>query len=256
MNPMRTSIQDAGWRVLLWLLAIQAVVSAVTQPRLFSSDLQAARAAGAGGDAAQVLTVLMVLIALALIFAGLSRRQDRRGTWYVVAPLLTYCLIYNLVAWSSQGKLRLQYLTVSLLLLAVWALGPPDRDRLVNQARRVLIFILTASLIVAVVVPSWAIDQTYENPILPSIHFRLYGILYHPNALGGAASALIGLLLVSQSNLRFRYLQWTLAFSVLFLTFSKTAWIASVVLLVLVVHLRRPLRRRGSHSCGGADRHP
>lgn len=244
MKGTRPLFVDSGWGAILIALAIQSVLSAVTMPRLFSSELQVARANGAGGSAAQMLTLAMAITALGLIVAGLALRRDRRAAWHIISPLLAYCAVYAAVAWSNDGKLRLQYLVVPMFLFAAWALGAPDPDRLAQLARRLLLLIIVGSLLSALVATAWSVDNTYLNPILPGFHFRLYGILYHPNALGGIACAFIALLLTSGGALRWRKLQWLLALLVLFLTFSKTAWIAAAVLIILLIHRRRPAPSR------------
>lgn len=116
--------------------------------------------------------------------------------------------------------------------IAVCLVTPGESDRILRTARDALLVLMAAGLLLALARPAMVFDMNYSEGLLPGLP-RFAGLTPHPVAQGMLAQ--LALLLLAARPLPRVWLHrsaWMLAWSVLLLAQSKTAWIAWIACAV------------------------
>ncbi len=135
---------------------------------------------------------------------------------------------------SAHPDFSYKSLYLPIILLAVYYQRITNIDLVVQVAKLAIFSLMAASLAGMVIKPDFVIHRP-EKGLIPGVDFRLFGLTPHANALGPVA--LIGLMLElhSPSTVRaMRVAQLLAAAAVFVLAQSKTAWVAAMVIVILV----------------------
>ena len=242
---VRKVAPDTRVTVLLVLIALGAMLSVALTPRTLNEvDLETAGRQlksdfDEGFAASRYLNVLIVGAGFVELLRGWlnSRAQS--------VPDPARPILYGLLGFhvgtiliqafgSAHPGFGYQSLYVPIVLLAVYYQRITDLARIVDVAKLGVLALMSASLVVISVKPDFVLHRP-DVGVIPGIDFRLFGLTPHANALGPVA--LIGLILEAwypSGSLPMRLLQFLMSAVVLVLAQSKTAWVAGLVILLVV----------------------
>lgn len=175
---------------------------------------------------------LATLTLVGVLAVALLRPRTPRAGQALWLGGAVFCLT-NLLTGVFAGGLPEEPLRVGLALTALWV-APRLEPRLVaSWAKAVLVLVLVGSaLAFAVGLPG--VTVPYEVGVLPGLAFRMQGILPHANDLAPLPVLYLLLEWSFPSRSIIRRPVGAVAVVLLVLTQSKTAWIAALVVFVLV----------------------
>jgi O-antigen ligase len=230
---------------------LTVVVSALSSPRLFSvvySEYTLGVNRGSSTISASspsvVSTVFCVFFAaLIVIYAG--RVRSPAAVWATRGALLMWLGYVMAQVSNDQNALSAR---ISVLPLAVVALSLDSNLRFESALRLVKAMLLSLvgfSLAAGLLIPSFAVDQSYRDDLLTFVTFRLYGVTSHPNQLGSIAALLILVGCYLASRRSGGWLCIAVGGLALAATFSKGSVVALAICLpMLLLFSRRPSIRR------------
>lgn len=233
-----------SWIFGLMIVGSVATVALSGRVLLSEAELAAHPFAGSAEEttrsstlASQLTTALILLLAGAEIFNWVVRRSRFEGrTARLWAAMMVYFLFSIVVsgAFGTFRNPRLNDLYVPFVLTAVALLGSGCDTAMWGRVRWALLVPAVGSLIAAVVAPKLALAPDYYQSLIPGFSKRLWGLSSHANALGIFAAAALVLELSPMLRKRPNLLVALLQLTVLVLTQSKTAWIGTIIGVLLV----------------------
>jgi exopolysaccharide production protein ExoQ len=172
-------------------------------------------------------------------------------------PLLAAMLLFYVGVLVVQGLFSEHVgfshkeLYLPIILLAAYHQPVRNLPLVLGGAKIVVLALMLGSLLGIAIRPDFVMHRP-EPGVIPGIDWRLFGLTSHANTLGPVA--LLGLLLELHSPSRRRWLRWlhlAAAGAVFVLAQSRTAWVAAV-LIGVVVWVPLSIAPRGG---AGADPH-
>ena len=235
----------------VFIVGIGAVLSvALTTRSLDESVLAGGRTVlyedyASGFAASRWLSMLLLGAAVVEIFRGWVRLrgvQQSDPAWPLLAALLLFYSGTLVVQGFLSEHVGFSYreLYLPLILLAVYYQPVHDLKVIFSAAKWAVLALMLGSLIGIVVRPDFVLHRPAPG-VIPGIDWRLFGLAPHANTLGPVA--LLGILLELYSPSRSRWLRalnLSVAVAVFVLAQSRTAWVAGV-LISIVVQLPRVL---------------
>lgn len=245
------------------VIGIGAVLSvALTTRNLDESVLTAGRTVlyedYAGGFAAsRWLSLLLLAAAVVEIFRGWVRRRGARQSdpaWPLLAALLLFYSGTLVVQGFLSEHVGFSYRELYLPIILLAAYYQPVRDfRLIFSAAKWAILALTLGSLIGIFVrPDFVLHRPAPG-VIPGIDWRLFGLATHANTLGPVA--LLGILLELYSPSRSRWLRTlhlSAACAVFVLAQSRTAWVAGVLIFIVVQLPRALVPKPGSADQQGS----
>lgn len=185
---------------------------------------------GSSGIVLRLISFVLVGLAGAKIFGWLMHRERRVASggaalFVALVAYFTTTVVLNSAFGSYPAFIHNNYYFL-IIASALYLARAECLDATVDFAKTSLLFFLVASLLVAVAMPSIAVQPSYTGWI-PSLSIRLWGLGSNPNSIGPLA--LLFLLLLYMHPYARKWLQFIglgAALLVLVLAQSKTAWIA------------------------------
>lgn len=235
------------WRaaVILWLIAISAVLNIVLVPRKLFLNYDAPtvdvaayiQGATQAGWLSRLFTIGLIGFALAMLLsAWLSRKKVGRNdpVWALGVVLGLYYLVNILSGATVAGVPAFNHksLYLPIVLGALIALPRVDLVRLIGHLKLILAVVMAMNLVTAIAFPGFALLRPYAGQ-LPGIDFRLYGVTAQANTLGPIALLLLLLELYFPSRTLVRWPILALALLNFLLAQSKTAWITAFAVVVI-----------------------
>lgn len=235
------------WRaaLILWLIAISAVLNVVLVPRkLFldenapSVDIAAyVQGAANAGWLSRLFTIGLIGFALAMLLSAWlsSKKSARKDPVWMLGIVLALYYLLNILAGATVAGIpgfNHKSLYLPIVLGALISLPYVDFSRLISHLKLILAAVMLMSLVAAVSFPDFALLRPYASQ-LPGIDFRLYGVTAQANALGTIALLLLLLELYFPSRALHRWPILALALMNFVLAQSKTAWLTAVVILII-----------------------
>lgn len=234
------------WRaaIILWLIAISAVLNIVLVPRRLFLDERASfvgaaaylEGAASAGWLSRAFTVALIGFSLSMLLAAwLSRTKSARKdpVWMLGIVLALYYLLNTLTGATVAGVPAFSHksLYIPIVLVALIALTQVELPRLVGHLKLILGLVMVMNLVAAAMFPDFALLRPYAGQ-LPGIDFRLYGVTSQANTLGPIALLLLMLELYYPSRAVFRWPLLVLALANFLLAQSKTAWLTAFAVLI------------------------
>ena len=231
--------------VLLVLIAVGAMVSVGLTPRTLNErDLETAGRQlmsdfDEGFAASRYLNVLIVGAGFVELLRGWLTSRVRavadpaRPVLYGLVGFYVGTIVIKAVG-SAHPEFGYQSLYVPIVLLTVYYQHITNLARIIDVAKLCVLALMVASLAAIAIKPDFVLHRP-DAGVVPGIDFRLFGLTPHANALGPIA--LIGLILEAwrpSSSLLLRVVQFAAAAVVFVLAQSKTAWVAALVILLVV----------------------
>jgi O-antigen ligase len=129
----------------------------------------------------------------------------------------------------------------AIAVAGVLSVRPLDIPLAIHHVKFSLFFLVSLSLIAAVIFPSLVLDTGYRG-LIPGLDIRLYGLSSGPNAMGPICLvAILAEVAFPQPNKSIHWLMVLVSAVALILTQSKTTWIAGIAALgVSFIALRLP----------------
>lgn len=237
-----------SWRAItiFWLVAISAVLNVVLVPRnlivdpdSLSIDMAAyIQGAVTAGWLSRFFTLALIGFSLAMLLSSwLAKRKDsyKDPIWSLGVVLGLYYLLSIVIGAtvSAVPGFNHKSLYIPIVLGALIAMPRIDFAKVIVHLKWILAVVMLMNLISAVGFSDFALLQPYAG-LLPGVDFRLFGVFSHPNTLGPTALLLLLLELYYPSRSYVRGLFLFLALSNFILAQSKTAWLAAVVVVIMV----------------------
>jgi len=173
-----------------------------------------------------------------------NRRLFMAFIAYAFCSLILPMVFGTKPAFSHEGLIA-----VPMFAAAYLARGEPI-DHFLASFRWALLLIIVASLCVAVVMPQMAVSK-YLTGLIPGLNVRLWGLTSHPNYMGALAITLMPILWLSPFRRGWlNKAAWALAALALFLTQSKTNWLAGAVVLGALLVFRHGRDEHGRLQIG------
>ena len=197
----------------------------------------------------RLLTLAILGISLARVSGQWLRRRDSiasSGTELFAAFAAFF--ISHTVLNSIFGTRPVFIHNIFYAIAAFAAVYAARRESLsitVSSAKVALFGLMFCSLVVAIAVPSLALEPGYKGWI-PGLTVRLWGIGSNANSIGPLA--LVALLIEYMQPCQKRWLHWSvlvMSFLVFVLAQSKTVWIVFVVLIPILLWYRMVKPKRG-----------
>lgn len=235
------------WRaaVILWLIAISAVLNVVLVPRTLFVNYDASTVAfstnihGATQAAwlSRLFTVGLIGFALTILLSALLSRKkigSNDPIWalgvvlglYYFVNILSGAIVAGVPAFSHKS------LYLPILLGALIALPQVDFLKLSRHLKLILAVVMAMNLVAAIAFPDFALLRPYAGQ-LPGIDFRLYGVTGQANTLGPIALLLLLLELYFPSPTLVRWPILVLALLNFLLAQSKTVWMTAFAVGVI-----------------------
>lgn len=141
--------------------------------------------------------------------------------------------------WGTHPQIRHDLLYAPALGIACCLAGAAVQARVLTHSRDTLMLLMLAGLGAALWQPARVLDLSYQAGFLPGVP-RFAGLTAHPVTQGLLAQVAVVLLWMCPYAGRVRqWTAWTLAWTVLLLAQSKTAWLACALSLLAVVAVQR-----------------
>jgi O-antigen ligase len=235
------------WRaaVILWLIAISAVLNIVLVPRkLFLNadgptvDIGAyIEGATQAGWLSRLFTIGLIGFALAMLLSAWlsSKKTGRRDPVWTLGIVLALYYLVNILAGATVAGVpgfNHKSLYLPIVLGALISLPHVEFSRLIVHLKLILSVVMLMNLVAAAVFPDFAVLRPYAGQ-LPGIDFRLYGVTAQANTLGPIALLLLLLELYFPSRALFRWPILALALANFLLAQSKTAWLTAFAVVIL-----------------------
>lgn len=242
---VRSVSADTRVIILLLLIAAGAILSVALTPRtLDERDLETAGRQlmsdyDEGFAASRYFNVLIVGAGVVELLRGWLESRARtepdpaRTILWGVLGFYVGTIVIQAFG-SAHPGFGYQSMYVPIVLLTVYYQRVTDLARVVEIAKLCVLVLMVASLAAIAIKPDFVLHRP-ETGILPGVDFRLFGLTPHANALG--PMALIGLMLEAWFPTRLlplRVVHVLCAAAVLLLAQSKTAWVAALVILLVV----------------------
>lgn len=191
--------------------------------------------------ASQATAIGAVALAICLLAAN---RPHSRGALIVGGSLAGGAFFSSLLGAESGLVRGVFYLPIVFLGLSTVHMA---RRRILLLARLSTRAYMYASLLAALVAPSWAFRAAPGGIALPGLPGRLFGVGFHPNLLGFTAVVAI---IVEVTPTRSRFAMWhcAAAFAVIALAGSRMAWVALIA--AALVWVLSNARRRSEGAAG------
>lgn len=197
---------------------------------------------GGGTNILRLITVTILSIALAKLIGRFLQRQSSvpaPGTPLFVA-LMIYVVAVNVLpgALGTEPAFVHSLFYSMVVFAAAWAGRHEALGATIQLAKYALYGIMFASLLAAVVVPNIAVQPNYSG-LIPVFKFRMWGLGSNANSIGPLA--LLTLLLEYLEPTPRTWLRVLLLCAsglVFILAQSKTAWVALIVVLVVLAWYR------------------
>jgi O-antigen ligase len=229
---------------LVPLIVLGIAISSLLSGRVLTyvyESIESINAAGrpGGTDALRVLTLAILGCSLAVITGRLFAQQAQTSRTQqplflaFVALFITHTVL-NAALGTKPDFVHNSFYFIFPFLAVYMTREQPARPYF-HAAKIALAVFMLASLVAAVLLRDLAVQTNYPSGWVPGLTLRLWGLASNPNSLGPLA-VLVLLLEWSQPS-RTRLGTWAVALpalAVLFLSQSKTAWGAAVVLLVVL----------------------
>ncbi|MEZ5818897.1 MAG: O-antigen ligase family protein [Hyphomicrobiaceae bacterium] len=199
--------------------------------------------------------ITMGIVGLAVLLIGeksLRRHQQPpdAGQLLLIAAFAAF-FIGNVIVPGLLGEVPVfqrNYFYVGLVMLAIYARREDGVAHVVDVLKWVLIGFMALSFAYAIVSPDGAL-RTYAPELrLPWVPFRFWGLGPSSNAMGPLALVMI-LLLITRPIARrpLSAMAHILAWAVLLLAQSQTAWIATALIVPAMLIYRRQLATGDKH---------
>lgn len=224
---------------LLWVLGLAPITVTLLRPRLFAVDFTQPVAPGVWIRASQGF----FLAAFALAVFGIlysMRRGSRAGAALVVAASVMYAGPVVSAALGGRGGLSETLLIAPVVVIAAYMTPQPPLDQLVRHARAIVRIYIYGSLASLAVAPVWATYRIalYDEQYLERAFFgipQLTGMASDPNILGPLAAVALAIEVVRIGRRRFWIVHASAAFAVLFLSQSRTGYLAGAVSMIALI---------------------
>lgn len=232
--------------IIMWLVAVGAVLNVALQPRNLTHGEDSASIAASNfmqnetyaNWASRGTSAALVGFALATLLAFWLSREKKVKTDPVRVLAVVLCLYYFLTiltgaTLAGAPTFDQKSLYSPIVLAALLSLRGLDVPALMRHVKLMLAGALALGLVVALVFPEFALLRPYAGQI-PGIDFRLYGVASHANALGplGLLLLLLELSYPSRAILRWPFL--LIALINFALAQSKTVWMAALIVVAVV----------------------
>ena len=226
--------------MLWWWLGMAPAVVAMAAPRGDWDGPSLAQAIGLPlGDPEALasmcnlsLNLGLLAIAVPLVIVGMMRANWRElavGPMALAAAALAMALALLINPMTSVPSGSVLWPAVSLAL--VFGGAAVTRD-ITGRLRAICLVLVWGSLLVALLIPAWAVQPGYDIGIIPGFEIRLYGLSGHANQLAVAAFLAFVLLLHDPSAPR-RRLHIAACLAVLLLVQSKTFFLLVPIALAV-----------------------
>lgn len=228
--------------IILWLIVIGATLSVVLTTRNINytteyTPLLTASDFSSGFMASRLVTLALLVWSIVTLLRGWLANRDVlvNPASGVLGAFLVYSFgtIFIQVFGSAYPSFNYKTLYAPIVMIAIYYLVHTDMNVLVRHFKWLLLVPVSGSLIAAMIAPDFALNRPYSG-LLPGIDFRLYGVTEHANVLGPLALLLILVELHFPSRRRWRGVILAIAITTFVLAQSKTAWLMTLGLLVLV----------------------
>lgn len=202
-------------------------------------------------------TLYILAASFALILAYLYRRQFQPGpARFLLLAFLAFFLTNTVfpAILGTKPAFELNHYYPLVLFLAAFATRSHSPEMLLQFGKATLLILLAGSLVWAYAQPSLVLQRPYVYGWVPGMDFRLWGLASHANSIGPLA--LLYLLLAFHQPYRRRWLHWlglAVAFGVLVLAQSKTAWVAAFLLLGILAYYNVAPKFRLAWASGRAN---
>lgn len=235
------------WRaaIILWLIAINTVLSVVLIPRKLVADLDLSSAyvaayvqgAANAGWLSRLFNIGLIGFALTVLLAAWlsSKKSLQKDPVWTLGILLALFYFLNMLTGATVAGMPAfnhKSLYLPIVLGALISLPKMDFSRLVGHLKLILAAVMLMNLVAAVAFPDFALLRPYSGE-LPGIDFRLYGVTAHANTLGPITLLLLLLELYFPSRALFHWPVLALALTNLLLAQSKTAWLTAFAVLII-----------------------
>jgi O-antigen ligase len=232
--------------IAIVVIASGSILTILFSPRILNETILATAPRQTYGDyadgfaASRWLNLFLVGAGVAELFRGwriLRRNIDMPDP---ARPILYAMLIFyfgnmaiHLFA-SEYPDFSFKSLYVPIVLIAIYFQRVENIYSIVQAAKLGILACTLGSLVAMGVAPDFVLHRP-ESGLIPGVDFRLFGLAPHANALGPAA--LLGIILEIYWPFQMRWLRWLTLLSttaVFLLAQSKTVWVASLAVLIVV----------------------
>lgn len=182
-----------------------------------------------------ILAACFALV-LAYLFRGGSNRAHGRGLMVAFA-IYFFSNVVAPAALGGKPAFVLNHYYPLIVFLAVFATRMHDGKMVLRAGMVTLLFLLAGSIATAIILPGLVLQQPYVDGWIPGLRIRLWGLASHANSVGPIA--LLYILIALHLPFKSRWLQGfglLIAAAVLVLAQSKTAWVALVLLLGVLMY--------------------
>lgn len=226
------------------LLSLAIAVGSLTSGRnLTFFEVDIAGSVGEGGHgsamAMRIATLLVLGTSVAALLARSFSRVQRSSSQArdLIFALLFYFLFNNILngVFGSHTSFQHNSLYAGVMFLGVYTTRNRHYQEFLRIAKFSILGLMVASLIAAVVMPTLAL-QPYTQGLIPGLTVRLWGVGSNPNSIGPLALVLILLEVGFPSSSRWGRVSMLLPSAVvLVLAQSKTAWLAGIIIAVIIL---------------------
>lgn len=178
-------------------------------------------------------TIIIIIFSMSLIFKMINQtKMPRSGLsiWlsYVLYGLTT--IILPLFT-GTVSTFKIQLLYAPIVLTGCYLYSSISDKYIISISKYIMLFYAYASIVAAILAPSWAIQSNYES-FIPGIDFRLFGI-GGANSIGPLMAVYLAIEFIHPTRSKVRVIHIFVVTTVLLLTQCKAAWVLIIVCSIL-----------------------
>ncbi|UCV24658.1 O-antigen ligase family protein [Ferribacterium limneticum] len=192
------------------------------------------------GRASNYALIGVSLIVLAKNFHLTYKNIDIYGK-FIFCAFFLYSIFSPLMAglFGTQPRLIFSFFVAPLVFSALVSLGGLDTKYFIEKLKLTLGVVIGFSLGLIAVFPSLVIEP-YGISHIPGFPYRFWGLTLHANSMGPLAFLLLFSELIFPGKNKFvRYMLLVTAVMAFVLAQSKTAWVAGMVALAVIVSMEK-----------------
>lgn len=178
-------------------------------------------------------------------FAFSKRRPDTPRGLMAAFVLFWFCTVALPATLGTRASVQHEYIYALIIGFAALLTSENGAHRAIVWARNALIVFLLGGLVLLAVKKSMVLAP-YLGGLIPGFQLRYSGLAAGPNAMGPlAVLALVCLWCSPFSRRQVQVCSWVIAIATLFMTQSRTSWIAALLCFLTLLFIQHKGRLKG-----------
>lgn len=244
---MQVNVRNFLWRVVIWGVGLLPLIVVPFWPRSFDREnyfIALQEGFGTSRWIARGATIIVLIIAIGIIIIVLTSYKFPRWRLPLFLSVGFLGISYALSsAFGLSPYFSLAHTASILLLISIIVLPKVRINWFIGDLKKVLWLYIIGSALVALLIPSWALEHHYTQGYVRGFYLRLHGLTVHAIQLSILCWFFLLLELIQPTRGRLIHrVKVILSIIVMILTQSKTMIVLTLI-GILAIHKSNKLDR-------------